>query len=163
MKRTELKRKKPWRPKVKPREPRTPPGMTLVNGGARGTGEGLSIPTARVRLPPPPSPKRSRPKKTTPARQAAKGKPCLIRLPGCAPGAENETVVLCHFPMADISGAGLKSPDQLGAYGCWHCHGVVDGRLPLPLGYSKTDVRLAHALAVFRTWLYNMKDLHFQI
>lgn len=86
------------------------------------------------------------------------GKPCLIRLPGCAPGANNETVVLCHYSLSGISGGALKSPDEIAALGCWHCHEIVDGRMDPPPGYTRAEVRLAFAEAVFRTWLY-LKDL----
>lgn len=146
MKRTELRRKTPWRPKVKPREP--------SGGVAQRESEGLSIPVMRVRVPSPPTPKPKAKPKTTKARQAARGRPCLIRLPGCAPGPDNETVVLCHYSLAGISGGSLKSPDNIAAFGCHHCHGVVDGRLPLPHGYTRAEVRLAHAEGVFRTQLY---------
>lgn len=45
-------------------------------------------------------------------RKLAKGKECQIRIPGVCCG-DKDTVVLCHFRMAGISGAGLKSPDLL--------------------------------------------------
>jgi hypothetical protein len=91
-------------------------------------------------------------RKTTPARQSAKGMPCLIRLPGCSPGADNETVVLCHYSLSGISGAALKSPDLIAAaFGCFSCHAIVDGRAPRPEGYTRNDVRLAFAEGCFRT------------
>ena len=89
--------------------------------------------------------------KTTPERQAAKGQPCLIRLPGCLHDAT--TTVLCHYPLPGVSGMGLKSPDILGAFGCANCHAVVDGRMARPAGYTRNDVRLAHAEGVMRTWM----------
>ena len=94
--------------------------------------------------------------KTTPARQAAKGQLCLIRLPGCLHDAA--TTVLCHYPLAGVSGIGLKSPDELGAYGCANCHAIVDGRMPRPDGYTRNDIRLAHAEGVFRTWLRRTEE-----
>ena len=45
-------------------------------------------------------------------RKEAKGRECMIRLPGVCCG-NTETTVLCHFRMVGISGAGLKSPDLL--------------------------------------------------
>lgn len=84
-------------------------------------------------------------------RKLAKGQPCLIRLPGCLHDAA--TTVLCHYPLSGVSGMGLKSPDILGAYGCANCHAVVDGRVPHPAGYTRNDVRLAHAEGVMRTWI----------
>lgn len=58
---------------------------------------------------------------------SAKGKDCLILLPGYP--HMPETVVHCHYPMAGItSGTGYKSADLLGARGCYDCHRVVDNR-----------------------------------
>lgn len=139
-----MKRGSPLKRTPFKRQPKTPPEK-LVWSGITVPGE-TPKPMRKTPI------KRSRPK-STPARKAAKGQPCLIRLPGCAPGADNETVVLCHYALSDISGAALKSPDDLAAFGCWHCHGVVDGRLPVPAGYTRDTVRLAFAEAVFRTWL----------
>ena len=85
------------------------------------------------------------------ARASAAGQPCLIRLPGCL--HDSATTVLCHYPLAGYSGMGLKSPDAFGAYGCANCHAVVDGRMARPDGYSRNDVRLAHAEGVLRTWI----------
>lgn len=58
--------------------------------------------------------------------QLAKDRRREIRVPGdCAP---RETTVFCHLRMPDISGAGFKAPDWLGAFGCQRCHDIVDGR-----------------------------------
>lgn len=92
--------------------------------------------------------KRSRPRMTQ-ARRAARGQPCLIRLPGCNGGGE--TTCLCHYRMPGYCGTGLKPPDSMGAFGCDHCHAIVDGRLPLPAGYTRDAVRLAHAEGCLRT------------
>lgn len=75
--------------------------------------------------------------------------PCLIRLPGCDGGGE--TSVLAHYRLAGYCGTGLKPIDALGAHACFRCHEITDGRAPLPEGYTKTDVRLAHAEGVMRT------------
>jgi len=94
--------------------------------------------------------KRSKPKASKGLRLDAKGRPCLIRVsPDCDGGGE--TTVLCHYALAGVSGMGLKSPDELAAWGCHACHAVVDGRAPAPYGYSKIEVRLALAEAVLRT------------
>lgn len=92
--------------------------------------------------------KRSRPKMTA-ARKAAKGMPCMIRLPGCDGGGE--TTVLCHYRLAGYCGTGIKPDDTaFGAWGCSHCHAVADGRTKLP-GWSMEEIRLAHAEGVLRT------------
>lgn len=86
--------------------------------------------------------------------ESARGESCAIRIPGvCNHNAE--TVVWCH---ANGSAAGkgmwMKSPDILGAYGCFACHAVVDRLVPLPQGMTRDDVKLAfwegHARSVVR-------------
>lgn len=89
--------------------------------------------------------------KSTPARQSARNQPCLIRLPGCLHDAA--TTVLCHYALSGYSGMGLKSPDQMAAFGCANCHAIVDGRMARPDGYTRNDVRLAFAEGVMRTWM----------
>ena len=82
-------------------------------------------------------------------RNAARGKPCMVRLTGCTGGGD--TTVLAHYRMAGYSGVGMK-PDDLafGAWACLNCHDLVDGRRREP-GLSRQDLRLAHAEAVMRT------------
>ena len=100
--------------------------------------------------------KRSSRPKMTAARKAARGKPCLVRLPGCDGGGE--TTVLAHYSLIGISGGGLKSPDAMGAWCCMSCHAIADGRAPLPEGYTRAEVRLALAEGVFRTQQQGMKE-----
>lgn len=83
----------------------------------------------------------------TDLRQAARGRPCMVRLPGCA---NPETVVLAHFRMIGISGAGMKSPDLLGAWACHRCHDLIDRRASIA-NLTQQDVRLAHLEGVLRT------------
>lgn len=80
-------------------------------------------------------------------RKEAKGKECQIRLPCC--NGNPETTVLCHYRLIGVSGIGLKSPDEIAAWGCSDCHDAVDRR-----GHMYFDfdfVRLAHAEGCFRT------------
>ena len=86
--------------------------------------------------------------KMTPARKSAKGRPCLVRLPGCDGGGE--TTVLAHYRLAGHCGTGLKPPDCLGSFTCDPCHSAVDGRRTLE-GWSRTEIRLAHAEGCLRT------------
>jgi len=52
---------------------------------------------------------------------------CMIEAPGCLGGSEG-TQVGCHSNMLEHGhGAGLKAHDLL-AFGCQHCHDVIDGR-----------------------------------
>ncbi len=73
----------------------------------------------------------------------------MVRLPGCDGGGE--TTVLAHYRLAGLCGIGTK-PDDLacGAWCCAPCHGKIDGREKME-GYSRTELRLAHAEAVIRT------------
>jgi len=87
--------------------------------------------------------------KSTQTRRMAKGQPCLIRLPNCSGGGDD--TVLCHYRLSGYSGTGLKPPDCMGAFGCMSCHSVVDGRSPIPEGYTRETVRLAHAEGCLRT------------
>jgi len=79
-------------------------------------------------------------------RELARGKPCMIRLPGCTGGGED--TVLAHYRMAGLCGVGQKPPDVCGAWACHVCHDHVDRRVrALDLDF----VRLAHADGVMRT------------
>jgi Protein of unknown function (DUF1364) len=59
-------------------------------------------------------------------RKLARGKPCQIRSAVC--NYDPETTVLAHYRLIGISGAGLKSPDVMGAWACSQCHALVDGQ-----------------------------------
>jgi len=60
-------------------------------------------------------------------RQAARGKPCTLRLAGCDGGGE--TTVLAHLP-AGGKGVGTKGSDIWAVFACASCHDVLDGRRP---------------------------------
>lgn len=83
---------------------------------------------------PPPKLRRKRPRYTEPVhlRREAKDKCCQIQLPGCRGGTATEYTVLAHFRMAGVCGTALKPPDTIAAWGCDHCHAIVDGRAPIP-------------------------------
>jgi hypothetical protein len=83
-------------------------------------------------------------------RNLARGQDCLIRVPGYCLFMP-ETVVLCHYRLMGVSGAGMKSPDLLGAYGCAACHAVVDGQQDSH--FTRDECRLMLAEAIFRTQL----------
>ena len=66
--------------------------------------------------------------------RSARGQPCQIRIPGvCVPAPENETTVPCH-----LNGGGMaaKHSSIHLAYGCNHCHDVVDGRVQTDMSYE---------------------------
>ena len=82
----------------------------------------------------------------------AQGQPCTIRLTGCDGGGA--TTVACHFRSVSLgAGVGHKPDDWLCAHACHSCHDTVDGRRKS--SYSHDELRLAHAMGVFRTisWL----------
>lgn len=88
--------------------------------------------------------------------KAARGRPCLIRLPDCSGGGED--TVGCHFRSISLgAGMGIKTPDWCLAHGCDPCHSAVDGRRHIE-GHTKTDIRLAHAIGVLRTIDFLMKE-----
>lgn len=74
--------------------------------------------------------------------QAARGEPCLIRLPVC--NSNPETTCACHFRVMGISGIGMKVPDFLIAFGCSACHAYVDS-------HHDAETQLAFSEGVFRT------------
>lgn len=82
------------------------------------------------------------------ARREARGKPCMVRLPGCDGGGE--TTVLAHYRLAGYCGTGLKPPDCMAAWACAPCHDAVDGRRKVE-GYLPSEIRHAHAEACLRT------------
>ena len=87
-------------------------------------------------------------RKNNKLRNAARGQQCLVRLPGCDGGGE--TSILAHYRLAGYSGIGLKPPDIMGAFCCGNCHDAIDFRRNVE-GYSREEIRLAHAEGVMRT------------
>lgn len=86
----------------------------------------------------------------------ARGRICQIRLPGCLPGTE--TVVNCHYRSNSLgAGMALKNSSFFGAHGCLMCHRAVDGQRHIE-GYTREQIRLAHAEGVFRTQYQLIND-----
>jgi len=82
-------------------------------------------------------------------RKEAKGRGCMVRLPGIC-NFNSETVVLAHIRLAGVSGMGMKSPDLIGAWACSACHDEVDGRTHKS-GMTHDELRLAHFEGMART------------
>lgn len=81
--------------------------------------------------------------------QAARGAPCRVRLPICNGNAE--TTVAAHYRSVSLgAGMGIKPNDLLCADACSACHDAIDGRTHIE-GYTKEEIRLAHAEGVLRT------------
>ena len=70
-------------------------------------------------------------------RASAKDEECTLLIsPVCS---DRDTVVYCHSnKLADGKGMGLKA--KIGAYGCFACHNIIDGRAPAPAGMSQGEI-----------------------
>lgn len=80
---------------------------------------------------------------------AARGRPCLIRLPGCS--GNNEQTVACHYNTVSLgAGRGYKVGDWCAAWGCLPCHQLCDGQRR-DKNLTRNEIRLAHAEGVLRT------------
>lgn len=88
-------------------------------------------------------------------RKLAKGKCCMVRLPGIC-NFDPATTVLAHYRLPGLSGMGMKSPDEIAAYACSACHDAIDRRAHMEL--DRDTVKLAHAEGVFRTWADRAQD-----
>ena len=75
-------------------------------------------------------------------RDAAKGRACLLRLPGCHCDGSMAIWSHCRHHYAGKGGA-IKSHDLLGALACTHCDAIYDGNAPRPAGLTQEDVELA--------------------
>jgi hypothetical protein len=83
-------------------------------------------------------------------REYARGRDCLIRIPGVCCFDPARTV-LAHYRL--YTGGGQKPHDAQGAHACSCCHDAVDGRLNTPQTriFTREQLRLFHAEGVFRT------------
>lgn len=70
--------------------------------------------------------------------ESAKGRDCTVRIWKVC-NYRPETTVFAHDPFG-ISGLAEKYPDSEGCYACSDCHDVLDGRAPLPDGYSHLNL-----------------------
>lgn len=83
-------------------------------------------------------------------RNYAKGKPCLVRVPGIC-NHDPAKVVLAHVRLTGITGGSQKAPDALGAWACSDCHEYCERR------YNDRDTR-AFLEGVMRTQYQLIKD-----
>lgn len=58
--------------------------------------------------------------------KAANGQQCQLQIPGVCRGG-TETTVACHSPLGEDRQGG-KADDFATAWGCFHCHAVLDRR-----------------------------------
>jgi len=64
-------------------------------------------------------------KKLTKIQKFAKGKACMLRIPGiCKTTPNNEDTCLCHAPHSGRHGS--RKNDTWGAVGCHACHRLID-------------------------------------
>jgi hypothetical protein len=57
-------------------------------------------------------------------RKLARGKPCMVRIPGVC-NHNPETTVLAHIRRGGVAGVGQKPPDTCGVWACSNCHAVM--------------------------------------
>jgi len=81
-------------------------------------------------------------------RKEARGRGCMVRIPEVC-NHNSETVVLCHYRLAGVSGMGMKSHDLIGAWACSSCHDAIDRRAHTDL--DRDYVRLLHLEGMVRT------------
>jgi hypothetical protein len=79
----------------------------------------------------------------------------MVRIPGVC-NHNSETVVLCHYRLAGVSGMSMKSPDIIGAWACSACHDAIDRRDHTDL--ERDFVRLAHLDGMVRTIAQLVKE-----
>lgn len=73
----------------------------------------------------------------------AKGKPCLLRIPGICRGG-TDTTVACHSNMSIHGKAGArKADDQYSVWGCMACHRWLD-QGPAPADVKELAFMRAH-------------------
>ena len=97
---------------------------------------------------------RTRVTKTTKLRQEARGRECQVRLEGVCNG-NSDSVVLAHYRIIGISGAGQKPPDWCGAWACAACHDVLDKRDWRWKDFGTDKLRAAFGVGMART-LYEL-------
>ncbi len=85
----------------------------------------------------------------TDLRAEARGRPCMVRLPGIC-GNRTDTTVLAHLRMAGLTGIGQKADDRHASVCCFECHEAIDGRVH-HRGWTREELRLAHLEGVIRT------------
>lgn len=147
MKRSPLARKTPLRSKPPARVERERAPLVLVPRPSDAPRAVMALAKANPTSPVPP---RIEGRRDQRIRDSARGEECEIRLPGCSGGGES--TVWCHLPEAVAGrGLGLKGIDLLGAYGCFHCHNVVDRRAPRPANLTEHDVALMFYRAMARS------------
>lgn len=79
----------------------------------------------------------------TDLRKLARGKDCMLRLPGIC-NRNSETVVLCHIKRGWCGS--MKPPDIIAVWGCHACHDVVDRRAGNPWTEEELDSMILRAL-----------------
>jgi hypothetical protein len=104
------------------------------------------------------APMRTRAPKSTPARRAAKGQPCLLNVAGVC-NYNAETTVLAHLRWLGNCGTGIKPPDACAVRSCSACHDWLDGRTkPLHPDTYESDKNFYAARALVRMRELDMEN-----
>jgi hypothetical protein len=77
---------------------------------------------------------KSRRNPLTKIQASAKNQECTLRFPFGICNYDTSTTVLCH---ENGAGAGMKSKDEEGVFGCYACHMTLDGHRPRPEGFTR--------------------------
>jgi hypothetical protein len=83
-------------------------------------------------------------------RKEARGRDCLVRIPGVCKN-NRDTTVLAHINERSLVGAGMgqKVPDIFGAHSCSDCHDVLDRRFQSV--FTPDELLIMHYQGMIRT------------
>jgi hypothetical protein len=76
-------------------------------------------------------------------RDSARGKDCLIGLPGACTHDPEKTIWSHYRGSIGGKARGLKADDLCGAYACTTCDAIYDGQQKVPQGLTYDEVELA--------------------
>jgi hypothetical protein len=82
---------------------------------------------------------------------SARGRECLLRLPGVCCGDAAKTVWAHSNSSRHGKGGALKAHDVFGCYACYDCHMVFDGQYARPAGLTKAMVERLFAVAMVKS------------
>lgn len=72
-------------------------------------------------------------------RKLARGKPCMVRIPGVC-NHNPDTTVLAHIRRGGVAGVGQKPPDTCGVWACSNCHSVMGDGYAVDGVFTEGDI-----------------------
>lgn len=79
------------------------------------------------------------------APRLARGKPCMVRIPGYCDRDLSKTVG-AHIRRGGVGGFGLKPPHLCLVWACHTCHAIIDGRMKTEIEGSELDTYILEGL-----------------